>query len=160
MANSKRRRIIFWERGDVTSCKCSDLNYCHTHCPCENCNGKAVSRATEYRHWKKASEAFLLVSVEDDINVEQSDIDMTHGDGNGTGDTEEQSTNELDVDETDVVECGSKPSPERSPSPGSGAAGNPQISNTDCENFQMSNPEYEQVLNTGAMNRCLILVLV
>ena len=147
MVNSKRRRVIVWERGDVTSCKCSALNYYHTHCPCEDCNGTAVSRATEYRHWKKASEAFLLVNVEDDINIEQSD--MIYGDGNGTGDTEEQTIDELDVDENDV-ECGSKPSSERSPSPGSGTVDNTQISNTDRENVQMSNPEYEQVLNTGA----------
>ena len=90
---------------------------------------------------------FLLVNVEDDINIEQSD--MIYGDGNGTGNTEEQTTDELDVDENDV-ECGSKPSSERSPSPGSGTVDDTQISNTDCENGQMSNPEYEQVLNTGA----------
>ena len=56
----------------------------------------------------------------------------------------------MDIDETDVVECGSKPSPEHSPSPVSGVADDPQSSNTDCDNLQMSNPECEQVLNTGA----------
>ena len=143
-AVAKRRRVIFWECGNVTSCKCSALSYCHTHCPCEDCNGRAVSRATEYRHWKKASEAFLDLSVNHDI--EQSDT--IYGDGNG--DTEEHSTNEVDIDETDVVECGSTPSPEHSPSPVSGVADDPQSSNTDCDNLQMSNPECEQVLNTGA----------
>ena len=68
-------------------CYVLSLSYCHTHCPCEDCNGRGVSWATEYRHWKKASEAFLDLSVNHDI--EQSD--MIHGDGNG--DTEEHSTN-------------------------------------------------------------------
>ena len=147
-AMAKRHRVILWERGDVTSCKYSALTYCHTHFPCEDCNDRAVSRATEYRHWKKASEVFLSVNINVNDDIEQSD--MIYGDGNGTGDAEEQSTNELDIDETDVVECGSKPSPEHSPSPGSGAADNPQSSNTDCDNLQMSNPECKQVLNTGA----------
>lgn len=66
---AKRRRVTFWERGDVTCCRCSALSYCHTHCPCEDCNGKAVSRATEYRHWKKASETFVFVNRD----IEQSE---------------------------------------------------------------------------------------
>lgn len=41
----------FWNRYDVPSCNCPSLRYTHTHCLCEKCQGKAVSRATEYRHW-------------------------------------------------------------------------------------------------------------
>ena len=33
-------------------CFCAALSYAHAHCPCERCNGKAVSRSTEYSHWK------------------------------------------------------------------------------------------------------------
>ena len=126
--SAKRRRVIFWERGDVTSCNCFALSYCHTHCPCEDCNGRAVSRATEYRHWKKASEAFL--SVEQDIEQ----CDMACGDGNG--DNEEQHNNELDIDKTStgVVECESETSTKHSLSPVSGVH---QSSNTDCDNLQI-----------------------
>ena len=28
----------------------------HSHCPCGMCNGRAVSRSTEYRHWEIATE--------------------------------------------------------------------------------------------------------
>ena len=27
----------------------------HSHCPCGMCNGSAVSRSTEYRHWEIAT---------------------------------------------------------------------------------------------------------
>ena len=40
-----------WAHEQVSYCLCSELKYVHAHCPCYNCNGKAVSRATEYRHW-------------------------------------------------------------------------------------------------------------
>lgn len=39
----------------MSYCHCSKLNYVHAHCPCYNCNEKAVSRATEYRHWEEAN---------------------------------------------------------------------------------------------------------
>ena len=44
-----------WNRQQVSYCRCSELKYVHAHCPCYNCNGKAVSRATEYRHWVEAN---------------------------------------------------------------------------------------------------------
>ena len=48
----KERRLSVWERSDVPYCSCPALSYKHTHCPCERCRGKAVSRSTEFRHWK------------------------------------------------------------------------------------------------------------
>ena len=27
----------------------------HSHCPCDRCNGKAVSRSTEFRHWQQST---------------------------------------------------------------------------------------------------------
>jgi len=48
MANS-------WTRKEVTYCSCTALSYTHAHCPCLICNGKAVSRSTEYRHWLEAN---------------------------------------------------------------------------------------------------------
>lgn len=44
-----------WNRQQVSYCRCSELKYVHAHCPCCYCNGKAVSRATEYRHWVEAN---------------------------------------------------------------------------------------------------------
>lgn len=41
-----------WNRKSVPYCFCTALKYAHAHCPCERCNGKAVSRYTEYKHWK------------------------------------------------------------------------------------------------------------
>ena len=41
-----------WSRKTVSYCFCAALPYAHAHCPCERCNGKAVSRYTEYKHWK------------------------------------------------------------------------------------------------------------
>lgn len=124
----RQRRVIYWERGDVTSCKCFALSYCHTHCPCEDCNGRAVSRATEYRHWKKASDALLLSKEHD---AEQ--CDMTYSDSKS--DTEEQNSNEFDSDETDGVDCGSTHSPVG-------------ISNVDCNNLQI-NIEDNTATGTG-----------
>ena len=45
----------FWTREQITYCNCDALQYTHTHCPCFRCNGKAVSRSTEYRHWQGAN---------------------------------------------------------------------------------------------------------
>ena len=50
---------------------------CHSHCPCDNCNGKAVSRATEYRHWRDAT-------LNSNISV-HVDGDGGSGDGGGDG---------------------------------------------------------------------------
>lgn len=41
-----------WNRKSVSYCFCAALKYAHAHCPCERCGGKAVSRYTEYKHWK------------------------------------------------------------------------------------------------------------
>lgn len=41
-----------WSRKSVSYCFCAALSYTHAHFPCERCNGKAVSRSTEYSHWK------------------------------------------------------------------------------------------------------------
>ena len=43
-----------WSREDVAYCKCTALHYMHSHCPCSNCMGRAVSRSTEYSHWENA----------------------------------------------------------------------------------------------------------
>lgn len=63
-----------WSREDISYCKCTDLSYSHSHCPCDSCDGKAVSRATEYRHWKDAMTSAM--------HADQGDTD---GDSTGNG---------------------------------------------------------------------------
>ena len=41
----------------MSCCTCPSLNFRHVHCPCELCEGRAVCRATEYRHWAAATES-------------------------------------------------------------------------------------------------------
>ena len=40
-----------WNHCDIVSCSCPSSYSAHVHCPCQKCNGRAVSRSTEYRHW-------------------------------------------------------------------------------------------------------------
>ena len=54
-----------WNRKSVSYCFCAALKYAHAHCPCERCNGKAVSRYTEYKHWK---DSIALASASHRIN--------------------------------------------------------------------------------------------
>ncbi|XP_031549912.1 uncharacterized protein LOC116287378 [Actinia tenebrosa] len=42
-----------WDRFSIVRCHCEDLAYTHVHCPCEKCDGKAVSFSLEYIHWNK-----------------------------------------------------------------------------------------------------------
>ena len=71
-----------WDRDTVVYCSCAALQYVHTHCPCQNCNGKAVTRSTELWHRKAAkliSNCSTHVHVEDtsDNNMEGiNDNDM------------------------------------------------------------------------------------
>ena len=96
---TKRRRVTVWEHGDVTCCKCSALTYYHTHCSCEDCDGKAVSRATEYRHWKKARESFILVHNSDTRTTDiDHDVEHVENTCNANDDTGEQSMHSTDVE--------------------------------------------------------------
>ncbi len=54
MQARKQPRKTVWKRSDVPCCNCPCLGYTHTHCLCTRCQGRAVSRATEYRHWSAA----------------------------------------------------------------------------------------------------------
>ena len=51
----RKEKFRKWTRSDVSTCTCSDLSYRHSHCPCETCNGKAVSSSTEFRHWERSN---------------------------------------------------------------------------------------------------------
>ena len=51
-----------WSHTDVPYCICPSLPYKHAHCPCELCHGKAVSRATEFRHWSAAKREIEVAS--------------------------------------------------------------------------------------------------
>ena len=71
MSVQKRRRLILWSRDEVSCCNCPDFNSVHAHCPCDSCCGKAVSRATEYRHWVATRDYLRL--TEQDAEVAQQD---------------------------------------------------------------------------------------
>ena len=99
---AKRPRLTavdkIWDREDIISCKCGDVTYTHAHCPCEYCDGRAVSRSTEYRHWQIAQSQWGLFSEncggdpedhESDEDGENGDGTGDHEDGDGTGDHED-----------------------------------------------------------------------
>lgn len=78
-----------WTREQITYCCCDALSYMHTHCLCLRCNGKAVSRSTEYRHWQEAnveiSEAISLRPRTNSCRLNQG-LDL-QSDGEGISDT-------------------------------------------------------------------------
>ena len=76
-----------WDRDAVVYCSYAALRYVHTHCPCENCNGKAVARSTELRHRKAAklmSNCSTHARVEDTSGNNMEGID--DNDMEGTND--------------------------------------------------------------------------
>ena len=74
-----------WNREDISYCRCPELSYSHSHCPCDKCNGKAVSRATEYRHWIDAA---VALNRNDYLGNNESDGNNsgTEGSGSNNGD--------------------------------------------------------------------------
>ena len=87
MSSSKRRRVLLWSRDDISCCRCSDLNSLHAHCPCNSCCGKAVARATEYRHWI-ATRDYLHLTKRDDTLSESHSVD-------GNGESSNSNINEV-----------------------------------------------------------------
>lgn len=43
---------IPWSRDEISSCNCDEKPFIHVHCKCWNCQGRAVHRSTELRHWR------------------------------------------------------------------------------------------------------------
>ena len=72
MSLPKRRRILLWSRDDISCCSCPDLKSVHTHCPCDSCCGRAVARATEYRHWVATRDYFTLIKLDDSTSERDS----------------------------------------------------------------------------------------
>ena len=61
--------LSVWTHEYITYCNCGALSYTHTHCSCFHCNGKAVSRSTEYRHWQRVNtERFEAISLHPPTN--------------------------------------------------------------------------------------------
>ena len=52
---------------DIVSCWWPSSYSAHIHCPCQKCNGRAVSRSTEYRHW---NDAIILMGQTIDRHVQ------------------------------------------------------------------------------------------
>lgn len=74
MSLPKKGRILLWSRDDISCCTCSDSNSLHVHCPCDTCCGKAVARATEYRHWI-ATRDYLQLTKSNDSTFESDGVD-------------------------------------------------------------------------------------
>ena len=49
----RKEKFRKWTRSEVSTCTSLDLSYRHSHCPCETCNGRAVSSSTEFHHWER-----------------------------------------------------------------------------------------------------------
>ena len=73
-----------WDRDAVAYCSSTALQYIHMRWPCQNCNGKVVTRSTELRHRKAAkliSNCSMHAHVEDisDNNMEGTNDDNMEG---------------------------------------------------------------------------------
>ena len=91
MASPKRARVQLLhvlDRESISYCKCSALSHTHTHCPYNECEGRAVSHATEYRHWKNTVDAVTFSSNSQSSSDSESGGDGSGGDGsdNSAGD--------------------------------------------------------------------------
>lgn len=95
-AARKDRRLRAWERSDVPYCSCPALSYKHTHCPCEECLGKAVSRSTEFRHWNAARKANVVTQTQ------VSSEPRSNRDDTGSSTHEVVHTDELDLEHGDT----------------------------------------------------------
>ena len=69
-----KRKMVAWSQKDVSTCTCEELAYRHSHCPCQNCNGKAVSSSTEYSHWERNN---LFCKVGLNLSFLNSKCDVT-----------------------------------------------------------------------------------
>ena len=100
---SRERRMILWDRVDITYCKCPSLRYAHAHCPCEECDGKAVSRSTEYRHWMATKEH---LSIQQSTVIRENDLS---GQTACAGQEEQASVSQImdqEIDsEPDMTQC-------------------------------------------------------
>ena len=75
MESRKQQRPTVWKHSDVPCCNCPCLGYMHTHCLCERCRGRAVSRATEFRHWSAAKRESEM-STESEGQISRSVVDQ------------------------------------------------------------------------------------
>ena len=64
------KRKLTWEKHDVMPCCCPASEKPHKHCPCINCNGKAVHRSTEERHRKEFAESF---GIDNEVELNSAD---------------------------------------------------------------------------------------
>ena len=90
---------IPWDRDAVAYCSCAALRYVHVHCPCQNCNGKAVARSNKLQHRKAAkliSNFYTHARVEDINDMEDTNDD----DIKDTNDDDIEDTNDDDIEDT------------------------------------------------------------
>ncbi|XP_066914088.1 uncharacterized protein [Clytia hemisphaerica] len=55
-----------WSRTSIEICYCDSLPGEHIHCPCTICENSAVSRSTEYNHWKLSQSIYGDVTSDND----------------------------------------------------------------------------------------------
>ena len=100
-----------WNRQQVSYCRCSELKYVHAHCPCRYCNGKAVSRSMEYRHWVEANledsctaHAQLELDPQSNLATESSELtDTIEGSISTAIDFESPCTNDSPVEHSPSI---------------------------------------------------------
>ena len=95
-----------WRRTDVTLCHCGSVKNSHIHCPCTSCEYSAVSRTTEYNHWKSANKAYGDVSDSDE-NIEDENhmaVEINNTLSNEVSSCSSQSSDVSIGEEQDVVD--------------------------------------------------------
>ena len=86
-----------WLRTDIRNCCCPEKSYNHVHCPCNRCNGKAIPRTTELRHWRLQQKISREINTID-INRQAMNIQI-----NETEESEQSSEDEALDDLEDIM---------------------------------------------------------
>lgn len=96
----KIENVITWSRSEISSCNCDAKSYRHVHCPCSTCNGRAVDRRSELRHWNEACVVAKQANmVADDIcarGQEDLDLSISSSEENISDDLMEQDFDQMD----------------------------------------------------------------
>jgi len=96
-----------WLRTEIRNCCCPEKSYNHVHCPCNRCNGKAVPRTTELRHWQTQQK--ILREINSNNNREPDDVQIYLNEtedieGTGTDQPSDNSEDEMDIDSDAILE--------------------------------------------------------
>jgi len=98
---NSRKTDLIRARSSITSCCCSDESYRHVHCPCSSCNGRAVDRGTELRHWKENQVVSKIRSEMDEFREPLSGCSFTESDFSDEEQQMDEDTEGMQLDVTD-----------------------------------------------------------